>query len=486
MRRLFAILALIVTILTFLPSANAQQQATATPVDPAQPLGDFMGMVVRDPHYEWNTNPAYPNDVNRAFLDTMGANLQAAGVKWVRIEFQAEPTAQEGSDIPGQIRFAAYDYFINTVAPANNLKVLALLATPLVRQRAGTDAVSCPNDSNDPSRAYPAGQYFDPELLEYSLCLNTGASQYGYVNPYMKIWLDNAFQIAKAFPYNKATGAGIAAYEVLNEENRYLNGGGKGLKPDAVATLVTKFYRVFKINGGPDGSLGAWGNDVKIILGGLQPDRCTDCGAPAPGMTDREYLNAIYRSSAFQNYYCSSSSCNRKYPIDGVGYHPYPMEMRSGLVPEDTAINDLFRVPQRMQAIRNVMLQNGDAANKLWITEVGDRGAPITVDPAGDNERRQAQFMRSIYFMLWQDRDFVENVFWFKYEDFEVPASGVGPSNWGVVRLMPRPADQMQCGTCEYDQNGTVQQYKQSYWTYQDIAQNGFDTYKTFLPIATR
>lgn len=455
MRRFVPCLLILVVFAPLLSRAKAE----TTPLP-----GNFMGMVVRDPYYEWQTNPNYLG-VNRAFYDAMGANLQAAGVKWVRIEFVAESTQASGSSVPpGQVYVDKYRYFVNTVAPRYGLKVLGLLATPLVR-----DA---------------SGNYLDPELIEAGLgnatCNNSTA--YGYTNQYMCIWLRNAFTVANAFPYDKTTGAGIAAYEVLNEENRYLNGNGKGMNPSAVGTLLTKFYRVFRQNQDPGGNYGAWRNDVSIILGGLHPDYCTDC-APSPGMNDRDYLDAVYNSGPLQGY----KSAYGQYPLDGVGYHPYPMEMVNNLVPEPTGYPELYRVPTRMSQIRQVMLANGDAAHNIWVTEVGDRGAPRTVDPPGDNEQRQAQFLQSVYWMLWQDRDFVQTVFWFKYEDFNVPSdpTAIGPENWGVVRLQPRPSSQYQCTNCIYEMNGNVQVYKQSYYTYAGIALSGtgLQTYTTYLPV---
>jgi hypothetical protein len=346
--------------------------------------------------------------------------------------------------------------------------VLALLATPLVRSA--------------------SGQYLDPELIESSLDVRPEECRaaFGYTNEYMCIWLKNAFSITQAFPYvddpvNPGRKKGIAAYEVLNEENRYLNGGGKGLSPSSVATLLAKFYRVFKDNGGLDGSFHTWNQDVDIILGGLHPDRCEDCGST--GMRDREYLDTIYKSGAFQSY----RTANGRYPLDGVGYHPYPMEMRSGLMPEPTGYDDLFRLPARMTAIRQRMIDNGDIANQIWITEVGDRGAPTTVDPDGDNERRQANFLKTIYWMLWQHREYVHTVFWFKYEDFAVPEDDtkVGPENWGVVRLERRSPSDYQCPTCEYAPNGAVEVYKQSFFTYMNMAASGagLETYSVSLPV---
>lgn len=461
MRRLLGLIFLLLCFVTLAPLAPA---VTAAPAEPdQQPVtlpGEFMGMVVRDPHYEWKTNPKYAG-TNQAFYDIMGANLAAAGVKWVRIEFFAEeatPAAGE-PDLRGRVNTAKYSYFLNTVAPRYGFKVIGLLATPLVR------------DQN--------GQYLDPETIEEPLDL-FGGENYGYVNPYMKIWLDNALAVAKAFPYNKQTGAGVAAFEILNEENRYLNGGGKGLKPDAVATMLTKFYRLYKNVECPKGTLGANCADVRLLLGGLHPDRCDDCvkSDGTRGMTDRQYLDTLYKSGAFQGF----RTTNGRYPVDGVGYHPYPMEMRSGLLPEPSGSNDLFRIPQRMRQIRQVMINNGDLANKLWVTEIGDRGAPTDLD----NQRRQAYFMQSVYWTLWQQREYIETVLWFKYEDFAVPANPAasGPENWGVVRLVPRTPTP-ECPTCEYDPNGTVQVFKEVFSTYAAMANSaiGLQTERIYFPI---
>src|SRR3712207_8024209 len=51
------------------------------------------------------------------------------------------------------------------------------------------------------------------------------------------------------------------------------------------------------------------------------PERCDDCAVG--GMNDRQYLNAIYTTGAFQGF----RNTNLRYPLDGVGYHPYPMEI---------------------------------------------------------------------------------------------------------------------------------------------------------------
>ncbi len=450
--------------------------------DTAITPGDFMGMVVRDPHYEWKTNPTlFPNTVNQTFYDAVGKNLEAAGVKWVRFEFRAEDKVSYDPNNPSQgLRFSNYDYFINIVAPAHHLKVIGLLATNLVRD------VS----------------YIDPEEIErtgsdYEV---TNCYYYKYgcgTNPYMRIWLDRAFAIADRYQDK------ISAYEVMNEENRYIAGDGKGISPTPMATLLTKFYRVFKVTGpkaptGP-GFLGypVWRPNVKLILGGIHPNRCDDCRTSAgTSMTDREYLDAIYKSSPVQAFRASYPTIG--FPLDGVGYHPYPMEMRYGIVPEPTGYDDLFRVPSRMLAMRDVMVSNGDKQHKIWVTEVGDRGTPI--DP--DNLQRQANFLITIYRMLWQQRDFVETVLWFKYEDFAVPSdpNSVGSENWGVVRLNPctpndvRPSCSYytpdgKAHTYEYAVDGSVQTFKPSYSTYYLLTTCGMDferCRKVYVPLVMR
>ncbi len=471
MRPFLLLVLLVASLLTLLAPAEAAD-------DPVELPGEFMGMVTRDPHYEWRTNPSYPG-TNEAFYDAMGENLRHAGVKWVRIEFRAE---DPGSDMAGRVRLEQYDYFVNIVAPRHGFKVLALLATPLAKWPAG-----------EAPEGKVTGDYIEPKDPDHGIeagAIDGSCFPYGCgTNQYMRIWLRNAFEIAQRFPYDKTTGAGIAAYEVMNEENRYLNGGGKGMSPEQVAVLVTKFYRIFKLEGGPDRSLGEWRNDVLVILGGIHPGRCDDCTRAdgVLGMNDREYLNAIYQSAAFRNF--KDNDGRGAYPIDGVGYHPYPLEIRPGLRPEETAAPALGRVPERIRAMRQVMMDNGDARNTIWVTEIGDRGAPQ--DP--DNQRRQADFLRTLYWLLWQQRAYVKHVFWFKYEDFAVPQATrenpdpTGPENWGVVRLLPRNPPGS-CSDCVYDPDGTVQVYKQSFMVYADMSRygTGLQSHRVYVPMISQ
>src|SRR5436309_1826658 len=129
MSRIYGFLLLLVLASSALPAAGAQPPAPDTRALPAALDREFMGMVIRDPWYDFGTNPAYPNAPNRDFQDTMGATLAHAGVRWVRLDVHifGDPISE----------IAKNDYFINEVAPRNDLKVLALLSFDLLQ---GVDA----------------------------------------------------------------------------------------------------------------------------------------------------------------------------------------------------------------------------------------------------------------------------------------------------------------------------------------------------------
>src|SRR5947209_4030933 len=102
--------------------------------------GDLFGIVMRDPYYEYNTDP-----VNfKTALEAQAQELADAGVTWVRLEFFAD---YDGSVPKGEINFAKYDYFINVLAPKYGFKVLALLNVGMVALNGHTLR---PTQFNDP------------------------------------------------------------------------------------------------------------------------------------------------------------------------------------------------------------------------------------------------------------------------------------------------------------------------------------------------
>src|SRR5438067_725070 len=108
-----------------IPAPTAHAAPLRSPADK-----DLFGMVIRNPFYEYNTDPVnYPNALNRTALERQATDLEAAGVKWVRMEFFAD---YDGTIQPGEINWAKYDWFINELAPKHGLKVMALLNVGMV------------------------------------------------------------------------------------------------------------------------------------------------------------------------------------------------------------------------------------------------------------------------------------------------------------------------------------------------------------------
>src|SRR5689334_17141827 len=90
MARVASFMLLLALALAVLPADAApqiQQSSTQQTIQPGTSNPDLMGMVIRDPWYDFGTNPAFPGQANQAFQDTMGANLQSIGVRWVRLDF---------------------------------------------------------------------------------------------------------------------------------------------------------------------------------------------------------------------------------------------------------------------------------------------------------------------------------------------------------------------------------------------------------------
>src|SRR4029453_12183224 len=107
------------------PVAQADNDRKRTPAD-----RDLFGMVMRDPFYEYNTDPInFKNAPNKTALENQAQELASAGVKWVRMEFFAD---YDGSVPPGDINWQKYDWFINVLAPKYGFKILALLNVGMV------------------------------------------------------------------------------------------------------------------------------------------------------------------------------------------------------------------------------------------------------------------------------------------------------------------------------------------------------------------
>jgi hypothetical protein len=296
----------------------------------------------------------------------------------------------------------------------------------------------------------------------------------GGVNKYMHAWLTRALRIADRYRDK------IAAYEVLNEQNRlprYLPNGpiGDAIRPEITGRLLTKFYRFCKNIDPKDQNHGCT-EETKIILGGLHPRGTLD--AKAPNLTDAQYLSAIY---ADPNSFGAFKTAHGFYPVDGIGYHPYPQEIK--LSPNDAQVD---RGLARMRAV----LDTVDPGQQFWVTEVGynvgfDVDGPKGPTPA-QTAGGQIAFMRDAYESLAQRRlaggqPEVANVFWFKYEDFP-PASGANAQHWGVVQI-PFTTGACPGGAC-YNEDGVPALYRGSYLAYRELA--GLPVAHTYIPLARR
>jgi hypothetical protein len=445
MSRVYAYVLLLTLAFAALPAAGAPRPGGAQAGVPAALDRDFMGMAIRDPWYEFNTNPSYPNAANQDFQEQMGIHLEDAGVRWVRLEIHI-PAGASPEQASAEIE--KNSYFIETVAPEHHFKVLALLGFNLLR---GADPHRLNNDPFYQSPRFGGG-----------------------VNGYMDTWLTYALMLADRY------GDHIAAYEVLNEENR-LPPAGDAISPQIMGRLVTKFYRFCRGIEVPAGEPAHGCDNAQIILGGIHPRGSSDPAHPNTiVMTDAQYLQAIYSD---QTSFVAFRDAHGFYPVDGIAYHPYPAEI--ALSPNNVLVD---RGLQRMRQALAV-----DPCKQFWITEVGYN---VDFDPDGPRGRKpsqteegQALFMQDVYTTLAQrticgNQREIANVFWFKYEDFppaEIIYDSHGnpityPQKWGIVRIPMLP------GSCEggcYDPSGVPVLYRQSFWTYRQLA--GLPVYRTYL-----
>ena len=467
--RLFVLLILTLATLPALAAPASQQPSADTaqaelPAPPVVALGrDFLGLSIRDPWYEFGTNTSFPNAPNEAFQNEMGSNIERAGVGWVRLEFHIpyNENVAEPCNADCEWEIAKNDYFLNVVAPQHNLKVLALLGFGLLR-------------NNDPCILNKNPTASSPRFG-------------GGVNPAIVAWLTRALAIADRY------GDKIAAYEILNEQNRLgqcatpASFAGKQLNaiaPTITGRMITKLYRFCHgIEPLPVGEPAHSCANAKLILGGLHPRGSSVPGSDKTTLFDTQYLTAIYTDTAsFAGFYSS----NNFYPIDGIGYHPYPEEI--ALSPNNIEID---RGMNRMRrALENIDNQGAnDACRQFWVTEVGynvgfDADGPNNPRPP-QTEAGQAALLNDVYISMAQRKlnpilcgggPEVANVFWFKYEDFppaEIIYDGNGnpkvyPQKWGLVRI-PILSDDKCAGGC-YDQSGVPELYRQSYAVYRALS----------------
>jgi hypothetical protein len=166
----------------------------------------------------------------------------------------------------------------------------------------------------------------------------------------------------------------VAAYELGNEPNHVKSFATPD--PKLYEQVLQLSYPLIK----------ASDPKVQVLTGGLG-------GTTANGVIGGdEYLAALYKDGA-------------KPYFDGVSYHPYTYPL---LPSDDTGA----RSWSRMLHARAVMVANGDANKKIWVTEYG---AP-TGGPGSVSQQQQAAIMFDAY-RLWATYPWAGPLCWFDYRD---------------------------------------------------------------------
>lgn len=368
-----------------------------------------LGVVGRDPWYDFGSFPGRAGDPNRAAQERMLAHLALAGARWVRIELHCgdDPTTDT----------AAYDDFINTLAPRYGIRVLVVLSFGLLRDH---DPLALAQGPFEEDREFGGG-----------------------VSAALRRWMQRATSAASRWQHR------VAAYEILNEQNR-LPPGGVGFPVALAARLHTKFFRLITQ------LAKSWPSRPKVILGGLHPAGSGD-PLKAGWVTDLAYLRGYYESEAFQSYRQGKGA----WPLDGIGYHPYPHEILASLRPHERFGASLVQVERRLNEVASLRDQY-DPRRPLWITELGYNAGYGRQNRAG-----QAAFLADSWEVL-AGRGDVETLFWFKYEDFP-PAAGPDAQRWGLVTV-PFSDNVSSRGGAAYDLNADIQIHP-AFGTFRSLAQ---------------
>ena len=377
LRRLLGTAPALLVVLGLLLAPAGQTPVAAASIAPfADGRQDLFGMVARDPYYEFDTDPIhYPGALNRTALEREAAEMEAMGVRWVRMEFWADGDG---------FNWARYDAFINDIAPRHGLKILALLNAGIVNYQGASVNPAATNDPPDQ---------------------NNGT------NHYIRVFRDRAREIAQHY------GPAISAYEVVNEPNinwELWNATGlhtAEIRPDRYATLLTEVYRAIK----------PLAPSAQVLIGGML------LGPPPNDATHDEldWLYQLYVAPAVQAYGASGDPARPGWngvPWDGVGLHPYWVSA------------DKFQ--QLLHVLVQKLRDRGDGKSQVWVTEIGKTAGPSPADQSPSaEEQAQADFVTGVFRAVLDDPDLrrdVHTVFWFKYEDFPAPHPSVP---YGLVRL---------------------------------------------------
>lgn len=369
-RGLRALLALALLATSLVSRPAATVSAQRDPTSRAE----FFGIVGRDPWYEFNTDPERaPLDVNRIFLETMMAEMAALGARWVRIELHAEYDTAPG---PGWIDWNKHDWYLFDLAPRYGMKVLAVLGSGILADVDESYRFRTINESPDRDGR----------------------------NRYTRAFVERTKEIVGRY------GGALGAVELLNEPNanellqEETGQREHAVRPEIYGRLAVDVYETVK----------QISPTTRVVAGSLLFDRHQD------GDRHLDWWRAVYESPAVREYRARTG----RYPWDAVSIHPY-------------FLPDAGSVLAAVRELRANQLAYGDTT-PIWVTEVGMPADPAPWSMTGvatptPAELAQAEFLRQVYTLLWEQAPEVARVFWFKFEDFGLTH---GYASWGLVRLL--------------------------------------------------
>lgn len=140
-----------------------------------------------------------------------------------------------------------------------------------------------------------------------------------------------------------------------NEPNLSFEWGFHPVDPDAYTALLKVVYPVAK----------AAHPDLAVLAGALAPT--LEPTTSAAGLDDLLYLDGMYRAGAAPYF-------------DGLAAHAYGLQSPPEAAPDPTALN--FR---RVEILRQIMTEYGDADKQIYVTEAGWNDHPrwpTSVSPA--------------------------------------------------------------------------------------------------------
>lgn len=172
----------------------------------------------------------------------------------------------------------------------------------------------------------------------------------------------------------------IRAYIIWNEPNLAIEWGGRRPDPVAFTELLRAGYQAVK----------AADRQALVVAAGLAPTNSQDNEA----MDDRLFLQAMYQAGAAAYF-------------DVLGAHPYSF----GQAPQAPASDSDHPAFGRLAELRAIMLNHGDRAKPVWITEMG-----WTIDPPpeqpdiGVSPEQQARYLVEALALVRRDWPWVELV----------------------------------------------------------------------------